>query len=110
MIDALIFWHMHAVFKYPPPSNSTAAQSVYLVPNMWSYTTCEFRGAKLLGNVAQGAGEGFKVELTQWRPYYFASAEDHAMDCIAGLTKFIAVPYPRSSWSLHPHSVTPKPN
>ncbi|XP_061343140.1 uncharacterized protein LOC133289259 [Gastrolobium bilobum] len=85
------------VFKYPPPGNSTVAQSVYLLPNMWSYMTCEFEGAKLLGNAAQGAGEGFKVELNQLRPYYFASAEVNAYDCIAGLTKFIADPSKPSS-------------
>ncbi|XP_057440218.1 early nodulin-like protein 4 [Lotus japonicus] len=80
------------VFKYPLPGNSTIAQSVYMLPNLWSYTTCQFRGAKLLGSAAQGAGEGLKVELNQSRPYYFASAEGNAYDCIAGLTKFIAVP------------------
>ncbi|RDX85194.1 hypothetical protein CR513_33653, partial [Mucuna pruriens] len=80
------------VFKYPPPGNSTVAQSVYLLPNLWSYITCEFRGAKLLGSASEGAGEGFKVDLNQSKPYYFASAEGNAYDCIAGLTKFIAVP------------------
>ncbi|KAJ1387925.1 Phytocyanin domain [Sesbania bispinosa] len=84
------------VFKYPPPGNSTLAQSVYLLPNLWSYTTCEFRGAKLLGSAAEGDGEGLKVELNQWKPYYFASAEGNAYDCIAGLNKFIAVPSTRS--------------
>lgn len=80
------------MFKYPPPGNSTVAQSVYLLPNLWSYITCEFRGAKLLGSASEGTGEGFKVELNQWKPYYFASAEGNAYDCIAGLSKFIAVP------------------
>nr|KYP64546.1 hypothetical protein KK1_019146 [Cajanus cajan] len=80
------------VFKYPAAGNSSVAQSVYLLGNMWSYITCEFRGAKLLGTANEGAGEGFKVHLNQHRPYYFASAEGNAYDCIAGLTKFVAVP------------------
>ncbi|KAG5033926.1 hypothetical protein GLYMA_04G036600v4 [Glycine max] len=79
------------VFKYPGNS-TTLAQSVYLLPNQWSYITCEFRGAKLLGNATEGDGEGFKVELNQLTPYYFASAEGNFYDCIAGLSKFIAVP------------------
>ncbi|KAL2346378.1 hypothetical protein Fmac_000378 [Flemingia macrophylla] len=78
------------VFKYPQ-TGVPVAQSVYLLPNMWSYITCEFRGAKLLGNATDA---GFKVELNQHTPYYFASAEGNSYDCIAGLTKFIAVPRP----------------
>lgn len=60
--------------------------------------TCEFRGAKLLGSAGEGSGEGLKVELNQLKPYYFASAEGNAYDCIAGLTKFIAVPSTRRSF------------
>ncbi|XP_057731704.1 uncharacterized protein LOC130946845 [Arachis stenosperma] len=92
------------VFKYPVPNKATAAQSVYELPTMWSYTTCEFRGAKLLGNTHEGGGEGFKVKLDQWRPYYFASPENGAGDCIAGLTKFIAIPTPYSSHHRTPFS------
>ncbi|XP_015934211.1 uncharacterized protein LOC107460370 [Arachis duranensis] len=92
------------VFKYPAPNKVTAAQSVYVLPTMWSYTTCEFRGAKLLGNTHEGGGEGFKVKLDQWRPYYFASPENGAGDCIAGLTKFIAIPTPYSSHQRTPFS------
>ncbi|KAE9586790.1 hypothetical protein Lal_00004646 [Lupinus albus] len=89
------------VFKYPAPDNSTAPMSVYLLANMWSYTTCEFKEAKLLGNTTKGVGEGFKVELKQKKPYYFASAEGNSYDCIAGLTKFIAIPSPRSLTPNH---------
>ncbi|CAJ2641045.1 unnamed protein product [Trifolium pratense] len=84
------------VFKYPPKENSTVVPSVYLLPNMWSYMTCEFRGAKLLGSEFQGGDEGLKIELNELKPYYFASDEGNAYDCIAGLTKFIAVPSTRS--------------
>ncbi|BAT77819.1 hypothetical protein VIGAN_02041700 [Vigna angularis var. angularis] len=87
------------VFKYPPPGNSTVTQSVYLLPNLWSYITCEFRGAKLLGNASEGDDEGFKVALNESKPYYFASAEGNSYDCLAGLTKFIAVPSTRSTTS-----------
>lgn len=99
LIDGLILvcaYVNNAVFKYPPTGNSTVVPSVYLLPNMWSYTTCEFRGAKLLGSADQGGGEGIKIELNQLKPYYFASDEGNAYDCIAGLTKFIAVPSTRS--------------
>ncbi|MED6218251.1 hypothetical protein PIB30_025176 [Stylosanthes scabra] len=94
-INDTLAWN--AVFKYPAPNNTTAGQSVYEVTNMWSYTTCEFRGAKVLGNSHEGGGEGFKVKLNEWRPYYFASPENGASDCIAGLTKFIAIPTPYTS-------------
>ncbi|CAJ1973363.1 unnamed protein product [Sphenostylis stenocarpa] len=80
------------VFKYPPPGNSTVTQSVYLLPNLWSYITCEFRGAKVLGNASEGHDEGFKVELNELKSYYFASAEGNSYDCLAGLTKFVAHP------------------
>ncbi|ESW08648.1 hypothetical protein PHAVU_009G062600 [Phaseolus vulgaris] len=80
------------VFKYPPPGNSTVTQSVYLLPDLWSYITCEFRGAKVLGNASEGRDEGFKVALTELKSYYFASAEGNSYDCLAGLTKFTAVP------------------
>ncbi|CAL0327051.1 unnamed protein product [Lupinus luteus] len=95
------------VFKYPQPDNSTAPMSVYLLPNMWSYTTCEFKDAKLLGSTTEGVGEGFKVELKQRKPYYFASAEGNSYDCIAGLTKFIVVPSPRS---LNPNHFSHTPS
>lgn len=83
-----------AVFKYPPPGEWNAGESVYLLPNLWSFITCDFKDAKLLGSTTQGSGQGFTVHLNQWRPYYFASSDANGYDCIAGLTKFVALPHP----------------
>ncbi|XP_075652548.1 blue copper protein 1b-like [Castanea sativa] len=85
------------VFKYVPPSDTSIAPSVYLLPDLWSYTTCDFRRAKLLANATQGSGEGFKIVLQQWRPYYFASSGHNGFHCSAGLMKFFAVPLPRGN-------------
>ncbi|PON36876.1 Cupredoxin [Parasponia andersonii] len=86
------------VFKYNPPRNNASAYTVYLLPNLWSYITCDFRKAKLLANPKQGGGQsGFVVELNQWRPYYFASNGDNGNHCDDGLMKFFAVPWPRVS-------------
>ncbi|GLT57901.1 hypothetical protein SLA2020_308380 [Shorea laevis] len=75
------------VFKYEPPHN------VYLLPNLWSYLTCDFSKAKLLANPKQGRKDGFAVVINQWRPYYFASGQGD--DCKIGMMKFVAVPWPR---------------
>ncbi|XP_075652212.1 early nodulin-like protein 4 [Castanea sativa] len=85
------------VFKYVPPSDTSFAPSVYLLPDLWSYTTCDFRRAKLLANATQGSGEGFKIVLKQGRPYYFASSGHNGFHCSAGLMKFFAVPLPRGN-------------
>ncbi|KAB1220391.1 hypothetical protein CJ030_MR3G009851 [Morella rubra] len=84
------------VFKYAPPSDSSShAYSVYVLPDLWSYITCDFRRAKLLANERQGSGEGFVVVLNMWRPYYFASGGQNGALCSEGLMKFFAVPLPR---------------
>ncbi|CAB4265838.1 unnamed protein product [Prunus armeniaca] len=83
------------VFKYDPPSN-TRAHDVYLLPNLWSYITCDFRRAKLVANATQGGGEGFKFVLNQWGPHYFACGQGaNSSHCNQGLMKFFAVPWPR---------------
>ncbi|KAB2076099.1 hypothetical protein E1A91_A06G016800v1 [Gossypium mustelinum] len=78
------------VFKY---ENSTPPHSVYLLPNLWSYSTCDFSKAKLLANPTQVKGDGFEFMLNQWRVFYFASGE--ANDCKEGLMKMVIVPWPR---------------
>ncbi|XP_022766485.1 uncharacterized protein LOC111311375 [Durio zibethinus] len=78
------------VFKY----EDTPAHSVYLLPNLRSYLTCNFSDAKLLANPTQGQGDGFSFVLNQWRVLYFASAEGN--DCEDGLMKLIVVPWPRN--------------
>ncbi|KAI3440330.1 Phytocyanin domain-containing protein [Psidium guajava] len=75
------------VFKYGPPHN------VYLLPNLYSYVKCDFKGANLLAGPSNGAGNGFEVVLNQYRLYYFASSSDK--DCSDGLMKFFAFPLPR---------------
>lgn len=84
-----------AVFKYDPPSNSTSAYSVYLLPYLWSFTECDLSNAELLANTTQGGGNGFEVVLDQWKPYYFTSGGDDSNYCKVGLMKFYAVPWPR---------------
>ncbi|GMI96759.1 hypothetical protein like AT2G15780 [Hibiscus trionum] len=77
------------VFKY----DNTTAHSVYMLPNLWSYSQCDFSEAKLLANPAQGEGDGFQFVLNQWRVFYFASGEGN--DCKNGLMKLVVVPWPR---------------
>lgn len=92
-----------AVFKYDPPSANNPGYSVYLLPNFWSYVTCDFSKAQLLAGANQGGGEGFKVELNQWRPYYFASGDKDGYNCKDGLMKLFAVPLPRwNNWWQEP--------
>ncbi|KAF3453622.1 hypothetical protein FNV43_RR04063 [Rhamnella rubrinervis] len=82
------------VFKYDPPSNSTSAYNIYLLPYLLSFTECDLSNAELLANSTQGGGKGFEVVLDQWRPYYFASGGDDGYHCKDGLMKFFAVPWP----------------
>ncbi|XP_030540091.1 uncharacterized protein LOC115747905 [Rhodamnia argentea] len=81
------FFNDKLVFKYGPPHN------VYLLPNLYSYLKCDFRGATLLAGPSNGAGNGFEVVLNQYRLYYFASSSNK--DCSNGLMKFFAFPLPR---------------
>ncbi|KAI3460260.1 hypothetical protein Pfo_016923 [Paulownia fortunei] len=82
------------VFNYPPPSNENPPHSVYLLPNLYSFVTCDFSRARLLANPNEGDGNGFSFVLSQWRPHYFASGEGNGSDCNEGLMKFFAVPLP----------------
>lgn len=83
------------MFKYNPPRSASTVYSVYLLPNLYSYITCDFSDAKLLADPKQGGGRGFVVELNQWRPYYFASNGGNGRHCNDGLMKFFGVPWPR---------------
>ncbi|KAI9107986.1 hypothetical protein K1719_020859 [Acacia pycnantha] len=81
------------VFKYPPPGKlNVSPMNVYLMLDLWSFTTCDFKTAKLVGNPTEGSGEGLMVQLNRRQPYYFASAVGNGYDCIAGLTKFVTTP------------------
>ncbi|KAG2705471.1 hypothetical protein I3760_05G055100 [Carya illinoinensis] len=83
------------VFKYDPP-NVTAnsdQHSVYLLPDMFSFRTCNLKRATMVGNVTQGGGEGFQFVLEaecRRQTYYFACGEkDH---CTNGQMKFTVTP------------------
>ncbi|KAL4615496.1 hypothetical protein ACB092_07G129600 [Castanea dentata] len=81
------------VFKYDPPTNdSTIPHSVYLLPNLWSFLTCDLRRATMVANTTQGGGEGFKFVLKKLQPYYFACGERDGYHCKAGQMKFFAMP------------------
>ncbi|XP_022749172.1 uncharacterized protein LOC111298710 [Durio zibethinus] len=81
------------VFKYDPPSNTTFPHDVYLLPNLWSFLTCDFRRAKMIANSTQGSGEGFQFVLNRWRPYYFACSVRNGFHCKVGRMKFMVVPF-----------------
>ncbi|KAF8405083.1 hypothetical protein HHK36_009980 [Tetracentron sinense] len=83
------------VFKYDPPNISPFRHSVYLLPNLWSFLTCDLRKAKLVANVNQGGGEGFKFVLKKWQPHYFACGEHDGIHCKDGRMKFFVMPLPR---------------
>ncbi|CDP18293.1 unnamed protein product [Coffea canephora] len=80
------------VFKYPPPSDTVKPHSVYLLPNLYSFLTCDFSHATLLAGPNQGGGDGFSYVLTKISPNYFASGEGNGDDCNKGLMKFDAIP------------------
>nr|XP_043638583.1 uncharacterized protein LOC122609700 [Erigeron canadensis] len=86
------FFNDTLVFKYDPPSeNNTHPHSVYLLPNLWSFITCDLRWAKQVAKTNQGAGEGFEFVLNKWKPYYFACGESNGFHCKNGM-KFFAMP------------------
>ncbi|KAK1561199.1 hypothetical protein Q3G72_035446 [Acer saccharum] len=80
------------VLKYDPLSKSPFKHSVYLLPNMWSYLTCDLSKAKLIATTTQGSGEGFKYVLKKWKPYYFACGEHEGIHCRDGGMKFFVMP------------------
>ncbi|KAA8545909.1 hypothetical protein F0562_020640 [Nyssa sinensis] len=80
------------VFKYDPPNSTTFPHSVYLLPNLWSFLTCNLRGAKRLADPTQGGGEGFEFVLKKWQPYYFACGERNGFHCKDGLMRFSVMP------------------
>ncbi|MBA0562143.1 hypothetical protein Golob_007217 [Gossypium lobatum] len=80
------------VFKYDPPSNNTFPHSVYLLPNLWSFLTCDLRRAKMIASPTEGGGDGFHFVLNRWRPYYFACGERNGFHCKVGRMRFMVVP------------------
>ncbi|KAI3451787.1 hypothetical protein Pfo_008452 [Paulownia fortunei] len=84
-----------SIFKYAPPSNESRPHSVYLLPNLYSFVTCDISQGRLLSNPSEADGNGFLYVLNQWRPHYFASGEGNGNDCKEGMMKFFAIPLPR---------------
>uniref|UniRef100_A0A2N9J9E9 Phytocyanin domain-containing protein n=1 Tax=Fagus sylvatica TaxID=28930 RepID=A0A2N9J9E9_FAGSY len=81
------------VFKYDPPNATTFPHSVYLLPNLRSFVTCDLRRATKLANVTQGGGEGFEFLLKRpWQPHYFACGERNGFHCVNGTMKFFVMP------------------
>ncbi|XP_071696118.1 uncharacterized protein [Rutidosis leptorrhynchoides] len=95
--SAPFFFNDTLVFKFDPPSdNNTHPHSVYLLPNLWSFLTCDLRWAKQVAKTTQGGGQGFEFVLNKWKPYYFACGESNGFHCKSGM-KFFAMPIFR--WS-----------
>ncbi|KAK9988304.1 hypothetical protein SO802_028543 [Lithocarpus litseifolius] len=81
------------VFKYEPPTPKIFPHSVYLLPNLESFTKCDLKNAKMEGNTTQGAGEGFEFVLkTPGQPHYFACGERNGFHCLNGTMKFLVTP------------------
>ncbi|XP_012072445.1 uncharacterized protein LOC105634226 [Jatropha curcas] len=84
------------VFKYDPPSEKNVhPHSVYLLPDMWSFFTCNLTNAVKIANETEGAGEGFEFVLKKWKPYYFACGASNGYHCNFGNMKFFVLPFPR---------------
>ncbi|MFS7996750.1 putative Phytocyanin domain, cupredoxin [Helianthus anomalus] len=92
MKSSPFFFNDTLVFKFDPPSeNNQHPHSVYLLPNLWSFLTCDLRWAKQVAKTTDGGGEGFEFVLNKWRPYYFACGESNGFHCRSGM-KFFAMP------------------
>ncbi|KAI9070980.1 hypothetical protein K1719_047056 [Acacia pycnantha] len=51
---------------------NVSPMNVYLMLDLWSFTTCDFKTAKLVGNPTRGKWGGFDGPVPNRRPYYFA--------------------------------------
>ncbi|MED6206567.1 hypothetical protein PIB30_028157 [Stylosanthes scabra] len=91
-------------FKYEAPNATNPFQhSVYLFPNFWSFKNCDIKKAKRVAKPTQGGGDGFKLVLNKWQPYYFACGEKNGIHCNQGLMKFAVFPMIHSSfWPTSP--------
>ncbi|EEF40484.1 hypothetical protein RCOM_0774340 [Ricinus communis] len=81
------------VFKYKlPKDNSTHPHSVYLLPNLSSFVTCNLTKAVKVADGKQGGGKGFRFVLNKWKPYYFACGGGDGIHCGLGQMKFYVLP------------------
>ncbi|KAF5191623.1 Cupredoxin superfamily protein [Thalictrum thalictroides] len=83
------------VFKFDPPNSTTFPHSVYLLRDFQSFLACNLTGAKMVADVTNGGGNGFKFVMKKWQPYYFACGEHDGLHCKIGLMKFAVFPLPR---------------
>ncbi|KAI3889798.1 hypothetical protein MKX03_033836 [Papaver bracteatum] len=83
------------VFKYEAPNATTPSHSVYLFRDYWSFLSCNLKRAKMVGNLNQGSGKGFKNFLQKFQPYFFACGERAGLHCNLGMMKFDVVHFPR---------------
>ncbi|XP_043714099.1 blue copper protein 1a-like [Telopea speciosissima] len=89
------------VFKFDPPNSTTFPHSVYLLRDFWSFLRCDLKKDKMVANVTDGGGEGFKFVLKRWQPYYFSCGERNGFHCNVGRMKFVVFPMPRCRNSTH---------
>ncbi|EEF40485.1 uncharacterized protein LOC8283277 [Ricinus communis] len=81
------------VFKYDlPKDNSTHPHSVYLLPDLWSFLTCNLTEAVMIADGSQGGGNGFEFVLNKWQPYFFACGGGEGIHCNLGKMKFYVLP------------------
>ncbi|XP_050234620.1 uncharacterized protein LOC126682899 [Mercurialis annua] len=81
------------VFKYDAPKdNSTHPHSVYLVPNLRDFVTCNFTNSVMIADGSQGGGEGFEFVIKEWKPYLFACGGGDGIHCNLGKMKFYVLP------------------
>ncbi|XP_012072529.1 uncharacterized protein LOC105634305 [Jatropha curcas] len=81
------------VFKYDRPvENKTRPHNVWLLPDLQSLSTCNFSKGVKIANETEGAGEGFKFVLKEFKPYYFACGIGDGIHCNIGNMRFLVVP------------------
>ncbi|XP_039127842.1 uncharacterized protein LOC120263928 [Dioscorea cayenensis subsp. rotundata] len=92
MKNAPFYQHDSLVFMYDPPNSTTPPHSVYLLKDLNSFLACNLKGAKLVGSVVQGGGQGLEFVLKKRKPHYFACGEHSGVHCNLGLMKFSVFP------------------
>uniref|UniRef100_A0A803LNV1 Phytocyanin domain-containing protein n=1 Tax=Chenopodium quinoa TaxID=63459 RepID=A0A803LNV1_CHEQI len=80
------------VFKFNAPVNGAPGHSVYLLPDLQSYLSCDLSRGKRVATTTQGGGSGFEFKLTKWQPHYFACGEHNGIHCNLGMMKFSVMP------------------
>eukprot|EP00249_Psilotum_nudum_P036875 c8935_g1_i2 orf=483-911(-) len=81
------------VFRYKPFSFGAihVNHNVMLLQTQKELDNCRFDRSQLVANSSDGY-TGFKFQLTEYKPYYFACGEARGYHCRVGLMKFMAMP------------------